>query len=207
MKRFPLVAGAAILAIGALALLLHPGGAVAQGKDASLSIGVVDIAKVFDSYARKDELEKKMAAEQKRFQETATKMQEEVRTFASNLELFDAGSDERRDAEQELKKKQIEFQAFLQQSKEDLVTMQSQSLETLYKNIVDVINAYAQEKNIDMVFRKDVPHYNRALPVKDRVKLVQYQIGNNKLVWSNPSLDITDAIIARVATAKAGEAK
>jgi len=55
-----------------------------------------------------------------------------------------------------------------------------------------------------LVFRKDIPQYGRTS--KDRVKLVQYQITNNKLVWSSPSLDITDAIIARTATAKAGGA-
>ena len=204
MRRFALVAGVATLAVAALAFLSLPGGALAQGKDAQLTVGVVDITKVFDSYPQKQEFEKKMEAERKRFEETAKAMQDDIQNFNSGLELFDPGSDERRTAEKDLKKKQIEFQAYVQQSREDLVTIQSQALETLYKSIVDVIDAYAQEKGLDLVFREDTPQYNRT--TKDRVKLVQYQITNNKLVWSSPSLDITDAIIARTATAKAGGA-
>lgn len=205
MTRFALLAGAATLLVVALVFLSLPGGALAQGKDAQLKVGVVDVTKVFDSYAKKKELENRMEAEQKRFQEKAKAMQEDLQTFTSNLELFDPGSDERREAEMDLKKRRIEFDAFRLQVRDDLLALQSKSLETLYKSIVDVIDAYAQEKGLDLVFRKDTPHYDR--PAKDRVKLVQYEITNNKLVWSSPSLDITDAIIARVATAKTGEAE
>ncbi|MFH0964936.1 MAG: OmpH family outer membrane protein [Planctomycetota bacterium] len=192
--RLRIVSGMVFAMAGALvgwgALSLR---AAAQVERQALKVGVVDFKRAFDSYKKKAEHEAKIEAENNRISEEVRAKNEELKTLQTNVQLFEEGSEERNKADEALRKKRIEYQAFVEQSKQDLMRMQRNSIVAIYDDITKVIREYGKAQEFDLIIKRDVPDL-RASNLLD----LQFQINNHKLLYNSDALDVTDAIVARL---------
>ena len=158
-----------------------------------LKIGICDFKKVVENYPDKAKLEKQMQDLAQKKNDELNAMREQLKTLQSSIELFEVGSMERSKAEENLKRKSIELQAALQQAREDIALERRKLMIEMYKDIATVVAQFGKDNGYDLIFKADEPDFN----VRAMIDL-QIQMLNHKLLYSNPALDVTDAIVALV---------
>ena len=158
-----------------------------------LKIGICDFKKVVENYPDKAKLEKQMQDLAQKKNDELNAMREQLKTLQSSIELFEVGSMERSKAEENLKRKSIELQAALQQAREDIGRERRKLMIEMYKDIATVVTQFGKDNGYDLILKADEPDFN----VRAMIDL-QLQMLNHKLLYANPALDVTDAIVALV---------
>lgn len=158
-----------------------------------LKIGICDFKKVVENYPDKAKLEKQMQDLAQKKNDELNAMREQLKTLQSSIELFEIGSMERSKAEENLKKKSIGLQAALQQAREDIGLERRKLMIEMYKDIATVVTQFGKDNGYDLILKADEPDFN----VRAMIDL-QLQMLNHKLLYANPALDVTDAIVALV---------
>jgi Skp family chaperone for outer membrane proteins len=102
-----------------------------------------------------------------------------------------------------IKQSQLDAQkGFFQQ---DLTVKEMQGKEKIYRKILEVIASVAQEKGLDMILSRDDNYLNRpddlGPPAQSPADLV-LTTKTHKLLYFNPSLDITADVLGAMSKSK-----
>jgi Skp family chaperone for outer membrane proteins len=170
----------------------------------SPKIGIVSVREVFENCQMKAEVEKLLAAEgEKRFAELK-KLDESVESDKSALSKRKENSQDYMELLQALMIKQSQLDAQKGFFQQELAVKEMQGKEKIYRKILEVIASVAQEKGLDMIFNRDDNYLNRpdlGPPAQSPADLV-LTTKTHKLLYFNPSLDITADVLGAMSKSK-----
>ena len=167
----------------------------AEKKDtpsAATRIAVIDSARVYTKSKIYQQYQNEWKTKVSESQETSRKLIKEIQQLTEKRKGLDQGSEERKELENLLKRKQAELSEFHAGEAKKFQKEQATIYLTIYQKVVPEIATYAQAHGIDLVLAKQPE------PVKedDPVKLLQSLSRN--VIYEN-KLDITDEIIEAMA--------
>jgi Skp family chaperone for outer membrane proteins len=152
---------------------------------AGLNVAVLDFHRAFREYERRDELQRELDVRKKQMNEDLGKLEEGLKARQSDLELLQPGSEKYR----ELQLKLIEVQALIEVTKRsfevELEKTRNVHMQRLLAELEKELQAYAQEKGLDLVLAKYALDPRMTSPIFITL-------------FSKPELDITPAIIERL---------
>jgi Skp family chaperone for outer membrane proteins len=170
----------------------------------SPKIGIVSVREVFENCQMKAEVEKSLAAEgEKRFAELK-KLDESVESDKSALSKRKENSQDYMELLQALMIKQSQLDAQKGFFQQELAVKEMQGKEKIYRKILEVIASVAQEKGLDMILSRDDNYLNRpdlGPPAQSPADLV-LTTKTHKLLYFNPSLDITADVLGAMSKSK-----
>jgi len=187
--------------IGAVAVV----GWLASGlgsAQAGPSVAVVNIAVASEKYAKTTELEAQFDAMRKRVNQERDAMKDKIeRANRSLQEEIKPGTDEFRKRTKEIALMDAELKWFVESEGQKVEKGLAESLRAIYDDIQAAARQVAEEKKIDIVLASD-----RLPPeVPDSAQQLRQHILLQKVIFWNPSVDLTDEVIARLnANYKAG---
>lgn len=159
-------------------------------------IATVDLERVFqglDERKAADDRLTKLAGELDR---KGQEKRKEVNLLSEDLELFAPGTPQFQQTSAELAEKGYRLKAYLDFAVRKLDAAKSRTLHELYEDrIKPVVAEIAQENGYDLVVVDDSIV---GLPTDASESEMMRQISARRLLWSNPLMDITDDIIARM---------
>ena len=171
---------------------------------ASVKIGIVSVREVFENCTMKIEVEKTLAAEgEKKFAELK-KLEESVETDKAALSKRKENSADYMEMLGALMQKQSQLDAQKEFFQHDLAVKEMQGKEKIYRKILEVIASVAQEKGLDLILNRDDNHLNRpdlgqsAQSPADLILTTK----THKLLYFNPSLDITADVVSAMSKSK-----
>jgi len=186
-----------VLTLAALACLAALAGVTTAQKQgaAAAAIGVIDVAKVYNTLAEKTEIDAALETMRRNIEKQNTERSEKIKALQDDLrELTQPGTDAYNKKRDELQLKALELQAWREFQKKRLGAEQALRKEQLYKKILDAVAAYAQANEYDLVlYREAEVNFRNATSGQ-----VDALIALRKVIWSKDGMDITDAVVARM---------
>jgi len=123
----------------------------------SVKICYVDAALVFDSYGKKKDLDKELAAEGKAKTDERDAIVEKIKSMRNELELL---SDKRREKKQEQIDEKIRgLQAFDQETKSQLLRKRDGMVRDILKEIDSAVTDYAKKNGYSIILNSRVLIY------------------------------------------------
>jgi Skp family chaperone for outer membrane proteins len=178
----------------AIALVLAVGPQLAQG---DTKVAVVNVAGVSEKYAKTADLEAQFDAVRRKLNQERDAMKDKIEKANRSLqEELKAGTDEFRARRKQIALMEAELQWFVESEGQKVEKGLAESLRSIYADIQAVVREIAQEKKIDIVVAAD------QLPAEtpDSANQVRQHILLQKVLFWNPSVDVTDEVVARLNT-------
>lgn len=189
MKKYSLLAVA--LAMVGLFTATRPGiSQDAAATPAPHQIGLIDMAHIFKNY---EKFKDQTASLQKLAEEAEAKaqaMMEKGRKGQEQLQALTPGTPEYTQIESELIKLKTELETFRQVEQQKIVRQQAEVYKTIYLEVQDVVNRYAQYYKYTLVIR-----FNRGDVAEAGNPNAIIQNMNRQVVYYQPQDDITDPIL------------
>ena len=176
----------------AMALVVAVGPQVAR---ADTKAAVVNVAGVSEKYAKTADLEAQFDAVRRKLNQERDAMKEKIEKANRSLqEELKAGTDEYRARRKQIALMEAELQWFVESEGQKVEKALAESLRSIYGDIQAVVREIAQEKKLEIVLAAD------QLPAKtpDSASQVRQHILLQKVLYWNPSVDITDEVISRL---------
>jgi Skp family chaperone for outer membrane proteins len=189
VKKYSLLAVA--LAMVGLFMATRPG--ISQDAAATPTphqIGLIDMAHIFKNY---EKFKDQTASLQKLAEEAEAKaqaMMEKGRKGQEQLQTLTPGTPEYTQIESELIKLKTELETFRQVEQQKIVRQQAEVYKTIYLEVQDVVNRYAQYYKYTLVIR-----FNRGDVAEAGNPNAIIQNMNRQVVYYQPQDDITDPIL------------
>ena len=185
MNKSIIVVALAVLAIG-------PAYAVWPQKQLDPPvIGTVSLERVFNGINRRNQAEADLVKELTPFQDQAEALRAKAERLKADLELLVPGTEKHEHAEKEWIETVLDYRAVVAflEAKLDVVRAEARML--IYTAITEAAAQYAEDNNIDFIITDD-----SRLPLQagNDIQVVQ-QLALRRLVYANPSFDITDELI------------
>lgn len=177
-----------ILTIAAALTLGMAGLTFAQAKP--VTAAVVDVQKVFNELDEKNSVEADITQQAEKLQKEEQDKQTELKALDADLRILAPDSDAYKQTRNKLEMKAIEFQAWKQFQQRKLESEKAIRIEALYLKVIDSIERVAKKEGFDLVLFKDQTESLRGQNAQQLATLIQVR----KVLYSNPSLDITDQI-------------
>jgi Skp family chaperone for outer membrane proteins len=158
---------------------------------AATKVAVCDIVKLFSNYERHKDLKQKFAD-----RERANKLEDERRTkqidsIDKELQGLLAGSKEYEARLAELTRLGIERETWIKYEKARDVRERMRAVEEMHKEILATVAAVAKEQGVQVVFSSDESPF-------DQTADIYRQVEARKALYVDPSIDLTDAVLARL---------
>ena len=176
----------------AIAMVLAVGPQVAR---ADTKAAVVNVAGVSEKYAKTADLEAQFDAVRRKLNQERDAMKEKIEKANRSLqEELKPGTDEYRARRKQIALMEAELQWFVESEGQKVEKALAESLRSIYGDIQTVVREIAQEKKLDIVLAAD------QLPAEtpDSATQVRQHILLQKVLYWNPSVDITDEVITRL---------
>ena len=169
------------------------GAAEAEKGFSAPRIATVNIAKVFASYKKTQDLDRDLRATRDQKQQVADEKRNEITKLRESIALLEIGTEERKKKEDDFQRKQVEFQSFQKITADSLVSTRREATEKLYAEIVKAIADYSRAQGLDLVVKVDDNPVTSA-----GIDELLFKINQRGIVYSSPRLDITDAVLERL---------
>ena len=187
MRRGTLTAWTA----GIFVLIISFSGQVkAQAEAGEMKIGVVNIIKVFDDYAKSDDLEKGLTEELEAFNNEMKFLKDELDKLEAFIEQLSADSELRVEKVSEYAVKKQVYQARMGAEQRRWMVKQSKLLMELYGDIVGAVGEYAKAEEYTLVLKADLGSVRGESPDE-----VQLRIAIRPVLYYSSMHDLTDDII------------
>jgi outer membrane protein len=125
----------------------------AKAPDAPHRIALIDMAQVFKKYKKfeimREELKGKLQESEATFKQLATKLQQQQ----TELKNYKQGSDEYARLEKVLVEQTTKAEAFRKTQQRDLIRSEAQIYKTIYLEVSDAVQKFAQLRNYTLVLR------------------------------------------------------
>jgi Skp family chaperone for outer membrane proteins len=161
-------------------------------------IGIVSVKEVFDKCQMKAEVEKTLAADGENKFAELKKLEETLEADKAALSKRKQDSEDYMQLLQGIILAQSKLEAQREFYQQELSIKEMQSKEKIYRKILEVIASVAKEKELDMVLNRDDNYLNQPdsnPPAQSPAELL-LTTKTHKLLYFNPSLDITADILA-----------
>ena len=176
---------------GIFVLIISFSGQVkAQAEAGEMKIGVVDIIKVFDDYAKSDDLEKGLTEELEAFNNEMKFLKDELDKLEAFIEQLSADSGLRVEKVSEYAVKKQAYQARMGAEQRRWMVKQSKLLMELYGDIVGAVGEYAKAEGYTLVMKADSGSVRGESPDE-----VQLRIAIRPVLYYSSMHDLTDDII------------
>lgn len=163
--------------------------------EAAPNVAVVNIAAASEKYAKTTELEAQFDAMRKKIGQERDAMKEKIeRANRALQEEIKPGTDEYRKRTKEIALMDAELKWFVENEGQKVEKGLAESLRSIYDDIQTAAAQIAAEKKIDIVLASD------KLPpeVPDSAQQLRQHILLQKVIYWNPSTDLTEEVIARL---------
>ena len=156
-------------------------------------IGIVNISKVFDGYKKTQDLDRDLRATIEQKQQVAEEKRNEITKLRDSITLLEIGTEERKKKEEDLQRKQVEFQSFMKVTSDSQMGRRKEATEKLYAEIVKVIADYCRDQKLDLVVKVDDTPLT-----SESIDELLFKIKQRNIIYFSPKLDITDAVLNRL---------
>jgi Skp family chaperone for outer membrane proteins len=155
------------------------------------SVVVIDLGEVFQHHER---LKSQLEAHKQEIQQTEAYMRQErkkIENLAEQLKTLKPGTPDYTAKEKTYASMQADLQVQMRQKSRELLEQEAKMRYDAYKEVVEHVGHFAEQYNVQLVIR-----FNRS--AIDPTKPQSVQLGVNRPIVYQRSLDITDHIIASV---------
>lgn len=153
-------------------------------------VGLIDMAHVFQNYKKFEVLREDLKAEIAKSDAQAKTMADAMKSVQEQMADMKSGSPAYVEAEKKLLKAKSEFDAYTQGARRDLMRRESQIYKTVYLEVTDAVNKYAEYYKYTLIMR-----FNRqALDDKATPPEVVQRM-NKQVVFHRTDDDITDSVL------------
>jgi Skp family chaperone for outer membrane proteins len=156
-------------------------------------IGVVNIQKVLLNSQKNKTLEENADAERRVILNELEKLSREIDAEKAGLNTLKAGTSDYMAQLKTIMEKQANLQVQQKFQEQQLSLKYLQRLEELYRDLLQITARIAQEKGLVLVLTKDEIDFPAGT-----IDNLMMAIRTNKLLYSDPGLDISDEVIARL---------
>jgi len=156
-------------------------------------IAVVDLSRVYRSYAKADELQKKLDDMSRAFNEKEAGLTARIRQLAQEAESLSMGNPQREKVREELSAKQGELARVSDEANRQLDEALRGGMLEVYEDTVRTVTEYAKAHDIDIVLKQQTFEPNQPSAREQSIR-----IGQGNVLYCAPEYDITDAVIDRL---------
>lgn len=180
----------ALIALALVVLMLVGAGAGVGAKPTT--IAVVDVFKVFKDAQIVMQLVAARTTKAQELQETFAKLKQEINSDKDDLEMFVEKSGQAyKEKKQKFDFKLIHYEATKKFHQQQLLYLESESLERVYRQLLKSVDRVATANGIDLVlFKAQEFQFNAGKP-RENLAL----IANRRVLWVKKDLDISDQVI------------
>jgi len=157
------------------------------------AVAVVDVEQVLNQVKEKTALEAQFRAMGEKFQSEEKQRKAELADMQSALDALPEGKDYDKKQE-ELQKKVLELQVFVQFSQQKLAAERTLQIETLYRKTNQTVEAMAKEAGFDLVLYREAEIKTRGANLQQMMG----QLANRKIIYASDEINITDEVITRM---------
>jgi Skp family chaperone for outer membrane proteins len=187
-----------LIALGTMLATLALTPTLAQEKPAPAAAGpaktaVCDLFVVLKNYDRGNDLKKELKARVDKITAEGDKRGKEITKIQDTLEELKPGSKEYDVQLNKMTQLTIDRQAFLNYQDELAKRETFRYTKEVYQDVLDGIEKVAKERGVQLVLFKESPN----LVSRTYDELLE-QISRRKVLFSDPSLDITDDVLKRI---------
>ena len=156
-------------------------------------IALLDVAYIFKNHPRFKAMMAEMKADVERAEATVKKEGEGIRSQAERLKDFRQGTPDYKGLEEELTKRQADLSVRIQLQKKEFLQKEARIYYTVYQEIFQEADYYAQQNGIDMVLRFNGDPVDVEKP-DDVLRDI-----NKPVIWySKDRCDITPIVLDRL---------
>lgn len=172
-------------------------------------VGVVDLVRVFNECRQTKALSAKMQEYRKDLSNEKDKKQEEVNGLREQLEGFSPDSADYFKRREELTRKRIDLEVWQGVKLDELGEHHLRWIKRTYKMVTEEVATVAKARGIELVVTREEMDVPTTADTAKIITATMQQILNRKVVYSDPSLDMTDEVLKRLdgAFEKAGGEK
>lgn len=183
-----------ILSVAAVAMIAgfvaSPMFAQTDAPPSAHKVGLIDMAHIFKNYKKFDALREDLKQEITKSDTQAKQMKGELKKLDDELKQMKQGSAGYTQKEKQLLQANSELQAFVNGAQRDFLRKESQIYKTIYLEVTDAVNKYAQHYQYTLIIRfarEEVEETNEPQDVMARM--------NRQVVYYRDEHDITNPVL------------
>jgi Skp family chaperone for outer membrane proteins len=198
-------AAATVLAAGLLVCEARSQGNVGQPMMASAAapaagpmtagpVALLDVSRIFKQHARFNGMMEEMKAHVQKVEAWVKSEKDAMREKAEQMKDLQSGSPEYKNLEVELAKRQSDLQLQMQIQRKDLMQQEAKIYFNVYNEVQQEVEAVAAARGFVIVLRFNGDQVDVEQP-DDVLRDI-----NKSVIWFNRGVDITDEVLARIAS-------
>lgn len=157
-------------------------------------VAVVNLEKLYEGLAERAEEDERLSAIARELQDQIDIQVAEIGVLEEDVQVYPVGSDKYEEVVGKLQFKSLDHQAFTEFSRRKMDVQHAVVLKRIYLSIKDAAAVMAMEQGYDLFFVDDSL---AALPDGTEAE-VRRQISARRMLYSNPEIDVTTELIARM---------
>lgn len=165
---------------------------------AGSTVALLDLAYVFKNHARFKSRMGDMKTDVQRAEAWVKKEREAIRKIADGLKDFRTGTQEYKQLEQQLAKRQADVQVQLQLQRKDFLQQEAKIYHDVYNEILQQVEHIARQHGYVMVLRFNGDRVNRDNP-EDVLRDI-----NKSVIWFDNRRDITGLVLEQLNKQRGG---
>jgi outer membrane protein len=183
----------------AAVLLLSLGVSVSvRADEKGTKIGVVSIQRVLSDCQEAKDINVRMEAAKKDYDQTTAQKQKALADLRASLQTdLKPGTPQYEERRKEFVKQVVEAKSWQELQQEDLQRQQKQNMRSLYEKIEQAVSELAAKKGLDLV----LPDSRQPFPDSvDGVNIDQLRdfIRSRTVLYAHPSIDISSEVVAQL---------
>ena len=163
-------------------------------KAAPIAAGVVNLELVFAGLTERAEADANLKQMAESLQVDGEQQGQLIQDLAADLEDYPSGSDKYQQVLEEYSLKSLEYQAFLEFSRQKISIEKSLIYKRIYQSIRDAAAEIAKEDGYQLILVDDGVG---DLPPVAEAEMVR-QISARKVLYADASIDLTEKLLARI---------
>ncbi|GAB5440790.1 MAG: hypothetical protein Fues2KO_11390 [Fuerstiella sp.] len=179
-----------ILSLLALAVISSANVAPVMAQNAGHRIGLIDMAHVFQNYAKFEDLRNGLQAEIEKSDAEAKVKVERLQKMQVAIKKFDAGSTQYEAAEKQILEEKGNFDAFRAATQRRLARRESEMFKTIYTDVTAAVKLYAEHAKYDHVMRFNSKGIDDTTSPQEAVQTM-----NKTFIFTKKENDITNTVL------------
>ena len=171
-------------------ILAVPAAAAERTKAPVSSVGLIDMAHVFQNYKKFEELRNTLQAEITKSDGEAKVLVERLQQGQEEIKQYTAGSQEYEQREKQLRVLKGEFDAFRAATQRRLARRESEMFKVIYADVTAAVELYAEHKGYTMVLR-----FNRKGIDEEMNPQAAVATMNKTVIYHQGQNDITEVVL------------
>lgn len=179
-----------------IAVLLLGYNAVANQQDTKRPavVATVDLERLFENLNERAAEDARLQAMATNIEQEAEKRRNKIRGLDEELKIHPAGSEKAQQIQDELAMESIQYQAWIEFQRQSLEREKGLVMMKIYRSIKRSVQEMSEANGYDIVLLNDSLKDLQRGPEQGVVQ----QISARRMLYTNPTLDITNALLARM---------